>query len=195
MGNKSKKANTFVNVIFNSLWLFGFCAVIMFFSLIFFVGNMNEVLRFILGVVMILPLCVLFYGRGNIIATREFSARNIAISPDKTIEINRVPFWYGLVMVAPFILINLILVLLGNITGVYGFQSLALYVCLPVAICFRAVGLITTLSMSNWYAVLAVGVFLLIMIGMYFFGFYKTLIDKERSFKEMINEVKFNTKF
>lgn len=194
MDKKSKKG-IFANIIFNSLWLFGFCLVIMFFSLMFFVGDMNEILRFILGVVFCLPLFVLFYGRGNIIATKEFALRNVAISPDKTTEINKVPFWSGLVMVLPFIAINLIFVLLGNITGIYPLQNVSLYICLPATMCFKALGIITTLNSANWYAVLAVGVFLLLTCGMYFLGFFKTLADKERSFKEMLNEVKFNTKF
>ena len=52
----------------------------------------------------------------------------------------------------------------------------------------------TTLTAANWISVLIVGVFLLVMSSMYFLGFFKTLADKERSFKEMLNEVKFNSK-
>jgi hypothetical protein len=195
MGNKTKKISLFVNSILNSLWLFGFCMVIMLFSLMFYAAEMMMMLRMAIGVAMALPLCVLFYSRGHIIASREFANRNIAISPDKTVEVNKVPFGVGLVMILPYALILIFLVLLGNITGIYPFQSIALFVCMPATICFKALGLIVTFEGANWLAVLAVGVFLFIMCGMYFFGFYKTLKDKERNFRDMLNEVKFNSKF
>ena len=194
MGNKSKKVSIFVGSILNSLWLFGFCMVVMLFSLMFYAGDMNEILRFALGIVMSLPLCVLFYTRGNIVATKEFSSRNAAISPDKTVNINKVPFGYGLVMITPYLLLPLTFVILGNLFGILPLQSIALYICLPVTICFKAFGIMTTLTMVNWISVLIVGAFLLVMSSMYFLGFFKTLIDKERSFKEMLNEVKFNSK-
>ena len=194
MGNKSKKVSIFVGSILNSLWLFGFCMVVMLFSLMFYAGDMNEILRFALGIVMSLPLCVLFYTRGNIVATKEFSSRNAAISPDKTVNINKVPFGHGLVMITPYLLLPLAFVILGNLFGILPLQSIALYICLPATICFKAFGIMTTLTMVNWISVLIVGAFLLVMSSMYFLGFFKTLVDKERSFREMLNEVKFNSK-
>ncbi len=194
MGNKTKKVGVFASSILNSLWLFGFCMVIMLFSLMFYAGDINEILRFSLGVVMALPLFVLFFTRGSIVASKEFAKRNIAITPDKTAVINRVPFWHGLVMITPFLVVPLTFVLIGNISGVFAFQSIALYICIPVTICFKAFGIMTTLTSANWISVLIVGVFLVIMSSMYFLGFFKTLADKEKSFKEMLNEVKFNSK-
>lgn len=195
MDSKSKKVNIFVNSILNSLWLFGFCMVIMLFSLMFFSGEIDSILRFFLGVVMALPLCVLFYSRGNITATKEFTNRNLTINIENVVGVNKVPFWYGLVMITPFIVVLFAFVIIGNITGIYPFQNVALYVCLPSTICFKALEIIVTLEEANWMAVLAVGAFVFIMCSFYFLGFYKTLAEKEKSFKEMLNEVRFNSKF
>jgi hypothetical protein len=97
-------------------------------------------------------------------------------------------------MITPFLIVPIAFVLIGNITGVFAFQSIALYICIPATICFKAFGIMTTLTAANWISVLIVGVFLLFVGSMYFLGFFKTLADKEKSFKEMLNEVKFNSK-
>ncbi len=193
MGKKNKKVSIFVDSILNSLWLIGFCMVILLFCFMFLGNGINEILRFCLGIVVALPLFVLFYMRGNIVASKEFSARNAAIAPDKILEINKVPFVHGLIMIAPYTLLLLILVLLGNITGIIAFQSISLYMSLPMTLCFMAVGVVG-LNQLSWFSVLSVSAFLVLMLSVYFFGFYKTLRDKEKSFQDMLNEVRFNIK-
>ena len=195
MAKKSRKVNLFVGSLLNSLWLFGFSMVIMLFCIIFLVGDMDKILRFFLGVVVALPLGVLFYTRGYIVASKEFTQRNAAITPDKTNSINKVPLSHGLIMILPYTVILIVFVLIGNITGFFPFQSISLYICLPATICFKAVGLIPSLAEANWYSLLAVGLFLIVMIAIYCIGFMKTLKDKEKSFQDMLNEIRFNTKY
>ena len=196
MANKSKKVNKFASSMLNSLWLLGVCCVVILFCIIFLVGEMDSVLRFVLGVVTALPLGVLFYTRGSIVASREFTVRNTAITLDKANSINKVPLIHGLLMIAPYTIFLLVFVLIGNlIPELFPLQSIALYVCLPTAICFKAVGLIPTMDCANWFAVLAVVVFLIVMISIYLMGFKNTLKDKEISFQDMLNEIRFNTKY
>jgi hypothetical protein len=195
MAKKTKKVNIFLDSVLNSLWLFGFCMVIVLFCIVFLVGEMDSFLRFMMGLLTALPLCVLFYTRGCIVAMREFSVRNPAITPDKATSVNKVPLSHALIMIAPYVVLLVVCVLIGNLGAkLYPFQSISLYVCLPSSICFKALGLIPTMSESNWFAVLAVMIFLLIMVSMYLLGFYKTLKDKERSFQDMLNEIRFNSK-
>ena len=128
-------------------------------------------------------------------ATKEFVKRNPAISPEKSKIINKVPLCYSILTLMPFLSIVILLALLGSlIPSLFPLQSIALYITLPVTMCFKAVGLIPAMDVSNPYALLCIGVFFIIIFSIYFYGYIKAIRDKEISFQQMINEMNYNRK-
>ena len=192
---KKEKNNLFKEIMLNCLWILGYCVLISVLCTLFLFAEMDELLRFGIGVVLMLPLCVLIYSRGNIMATKEFVKRNPAISPEKSKIINKVPLCYSILTLMPFLSIVILLALLGSlIPSLFPLQSIALYITLPVTMCFKAVGLIPAMDVSNPYALLCIGVFFIIIFSIYFYGYIKAIREKEISFQQMINEMNYNRK-
>ena len=195
MKEKTKKNNLFKEIILNCLWVFAYCILISVLCTLFLFAEMDELLRFGIGLVLLLPLCVLIYTRGNIMATKEFVKRNPAISPEKSRIINKVPLHYSFITLVPFFAIVILFVLLGSlIPTLFPLQSIALYICLPVTMCFKAIGVIPAMDVSNPYAILCVTVFFIIIYSVYFYAYLRAIRDKEISFQQMINEINFNRK-
>lgn len=195
MAVNRKKNNLFKEIILNCLWVLGYCILISVLCTLFLFAEMDELLRFGIGLILLLPLCVLLYSRGNIMATKEFVKRNPAISPEKSKIVNKVPLYYSILTLVPFLAILILFVTLGSlIPTLFPLQSIALYITLPVTMCFKAIGLIPAMDVSNPYALLCVAVFFIIMFSVYFYGYIKAIRDKESSFQQMINEMNFNRK-
>ncbi len=163
-------------------------------ALFLFVSGLHFMIYIGVGAVFGAPVVILAAHHGIKIADEEFSARNHKLSGEKITTFERVPLYYPIVAMLPYLALPLVCVLIGELSGIIAFQTVALVIAAPAALIFRGASLINLASVS-WWAALAVGIYCLACLISVTAGFINKEKERERAYIDIVNEIQLSKRY
>jgi hypothetical protein len=159
-----------------------------------FVQDLHFLIYLGVGAIFSAPVFILAAHHGSKIADDEFSARNHYLSSNRVVTFSRVPIYYPIVAILPYVLIPLVLVILAEVFENLALQSAALLIISPVALIFRGFSLVE-FEVLSWWSVVAVGAYSLVCLVSIIAGFISKEKEREKMYLEVANEIQMSKRY
>ncbi len=146
--------------------------------------------QLLLGSVFILPPVIMVSAKAKTIGERDYRIKNRTVLTDihsqKIVKVNSLK---GLLYIAPFMALSLLLTLIAEIAKIQAIQGIMLILFMPTTLLFQGVGLLSIKRLS-WYSMLSISVMVIIISVAFFVGYYLGIRSMRTRNEEMINEIR-----
>ncbi len=146
--------------------------------------------QLLLGTVFLAPPLIIVFAKAKAIGERDFKLKNRAVLTDiHSQKIVKVNLFKSLLYMLPFIVLSLLIIFLGELLKVRILQFIALIVFMPTTLVFQGLKLIELASFS-WYAMLSVSVMVVLVVLLFFLGYWWGARSMRIKNEEMVNEIR-----
>lgn len=177
--------------IVTSLMMLVYTVVFSLAGVVFLIDVIPSWIRIAVGILFLLPICALALQAGIDSSIKDYAKGNNGLYADiHDRRATRVNPFVPILRVLPYILFQMGGILIAVLCSVQWLQAIFLIVNMPSTLVFMSVGVISITAGVTYFAVLVVGVVVLLVVGLYVGGYIFTYIKKSRQTAEIVTEIR-----